>query len=63
MARVRCCPHCKKKVPLDEGYTFDKDLNMVCSCGKTIFMVVDTPEEPQCDHCLPPACKKVLEYD
>ena len=36
--KPRTCPHCQTVLPIVEGYTFDKDLNLLCgSCHKIVF--------------------------
>lgn len=34
----RVCPHCKESIPVDEGFSFDEKLNLICGqCGKIAF--------------------------
>jgi hypothetical protein len=38
MSRPRQCPHCGRRIPVLNGYTFDQELNLRCgNCGKVIF--------------------------
>lgn len=36
----RTCPNCRKQIPLDDGFHFDSQNNLVCeNCGKVAFAV------------------------
>jgi hypothetical protein len=35
--KPRLCPGCKKQLPIGTGYSFDKDNNLICDCGKVVF--------------------------
>ena len=38
MPKPRSCPHCHEVIPVNRGFTFDNDLNLVCSgCGKVAY--------------------------
>lgn len=40
--KCRSCPHCYQSIPVDQGFLFDKKLNLICGkCGKIAFPVVD----------------------
>jgi len=35
--KPRTCKHCKTVVPLERGFYYDKDLNLICgTCGKVL---------------------------
>lgn len=35
--KPRTCPSCKKPIPVDHGFSFDENLNMICGhCGKVV---------------------------
>lgn len=37
---TRTCPNCLEKIPIDSGFFFDDNLNLICSkCGKIAFLV------------------------
>lgn len=44
MSKPRICPACGKTLPLDRGYSFDEDLNMICSNCKC-FVICLTDHE------------------
>jgi len=36
--KPRTCPHCQEQIPIDGGYHFDEQLNMLCDyCGKVVY--------------------------
>ena len=38
MSIIRFCPHCLKEIPINQGFSFDDELNLICeNCGKVIF--------------------------
>jgi len=40
----RTCPHCRKYIPVEVGFHFDEDLNLIhTECEKIAFTVVDLP--------------------
>ena len=40
MAKSRTCPHCRRVLQPDEGFTFDAKLNLLCGhCGKIVVPV------------------------
>ena len=43
MPKPRTCKHCDNVIPLEQGFYFDKDINLVCGfCGE---IVCPTEEE------------------
>lgn len=41
----RTCPNCKVQIPIDKGFTFDDDLNMICEkCSKIAYPVCNEAE-------------------
>lgn len=45
MSRPRTCPKCKVVIPMDAGFHFDKELNLVCdNCKETIIPSKDTTQ-------------------
>lgn len=35
----RTCPHCRESIPVDEDFSFDENLNLICGrCGKIAFV-------------------------
>jgi len=46
VAKPRRCPHCDHPIPIDTGYRFDENLNMVCNnCNKVVIPVAAEFEE------------------
>lgn len=38
MSKIRFCPHCLKEIPINQGFSFDDNLNLICeNCGKVSF--------------------------
>ena len=38
MSKARVCPHCGETIPLDCGFHFDENLNLIHDkCGKIVF--------------------------
>lgn len=38
MAKPRTCPHCKRFIPVDSGFYFDDQNNLICEeCDKVVF--------------------------
>ena len=36
--KARTCPRCKRVIPLNSGFHFDEELNLICGfCGKVAF--------------------------
>lgn len=36
--KLRICPHCGETIPLDSGFHFDENLNLIhTACGKVVF--------------------------
>ncbi len=45
MTKPRICPHCRQNIPIEDGFYFDKDMNMVCGvCDKIVYPVVEAAE-------------------
>lgn len=45
MASPRLCPHCEVTIPIDHGFSFDENLNMLCdSCHKIVYPAVEGSE-------------------
>jgi len=42
-SQPRICPHCKIEIPIDHGFYFDKDLNLIhAGCNKIVFSTTTT---------------------
>lgn len=36
--KARTCLHCDTEIPIETGYSFDKDLSIICGkCGKVAY--------------------------
>jgi len=45
MAKPRLCPNCRKNIPIDHGFSFDKQLNLICGkCNKIAFPASEQAE-------------------
>ena len=57
--RPRTCPNCRVEIPLEEGFHFDENLNLICDyCGKTAFLI--EKEEIKQDFTSNPIYKKTI---
>ena len=45
MAKSRTCPHCKRPLPLGEGFRYDDKLNLICGFCHKIIVPVDRASE------------------
>jgi len=46
MVQIRICPQCNIEIPVDTGFAFDEDLNMICkNCSGIIYPVSEEAEK------------------
>ena len=38
--KCRSCPHCHQPIPVDQGFSFDERLNLICGkCGRIAYPI------------------------
>ena len=48
MPKARSCPHCHAVVPVDNGFHFDEQMNLICDvCGKIMMAATQNGEDLQ----------------